>query len=79
MLCKPKEFARDYKKTDISEFESYMASHAVRSLWGGSCAFDPELGQPERENQACWSSADDQDVAARHVFLHAEVGVPDEA
>src|SRR6266404_8175012 len=28
--------------------------------------FDPELGQPERENQACWSSADDQDVATRH-------------
>jgi hypothetical protein len=38
---------------------------------------DPELGQPERENQACWSSADDQDVATRHVFLHAEVGVPE--
>jgi len=30
---------------------------------------DPELGQPERQNQAGRSSADDQNVAAHHVFL----------
>jgi hypothetical protein len=33
--------------------------------------FDAELGQPERENQACRSSADDQDLAACHIFLRS--------
>src|SRR5262245_10560730 len=31
--------------------------------------FCSELGQPERENQACGPGADDQYVAARHVLL----------
>ena len=31
---------------------------------------DPELGQPERQNQTGRSSADDQNVAAHHAVLH---------
>src|SRR5260370_38326679 len=37
--------------------------------------FDAELGQPEREDQACRSSADDQDLAARHIFLRSRCGL----
>ena len=39
---------------DISEFESYMPSHAVRSLWGGSQPLQ-HAGWPMRSRAIAWN------------------------